>query len=311
MKISSIIIHFLLVLILFCSAAFAQSLPELEKLKEIKLLESNRDDVLKILSIYELDDGEEYHRDTFSTENTEITVDYSKGNCKEIIPDGYNVPEWKAIFVSLEPKKPIKLESLKLNLSKYKKEKRFKDIDDLYVYYDKQAGIVFTVKEVEIVLIEINPSPKYYGLMCDEEKAKRLSSTSSIFEYKLKERRSGSICIWEISDVKTVNIGFDRIKDRCKSNLRKSEICFDENNIIEIATIATNPQNDILTYNYIVTGGKISGRGDKVLWDLSGVKPGTYTITAAVDNGCGFCGKTITKTIIVKECADCGQITKP
>ncbi len=35
---------------------------------------------------------------------------------------------------------------------------------------------------------------------------------------------------------------------------------------------------------------------------MSGVRPGTYTITVGVDDGCGICGKTQTKTIEVKEC---------
>ena len=37
-------------------------------------------------------------------------------------------------------------------------------------------------------------------------------------------------------------------------------------------------------------------------WDLSGVAPGTYTITAGVDDGCRICGKTKTRTLTVAEC---------
>lgn len=69
---------------------------------------------------------------------------------------------------------------------------------------------------------------------------------------------------------------------------------------VEIITKSTNPDYDFLTYNYTVSGGKIVGQGEKVFWDLSNVKPGTYTVTVASDNGCGFCGKTITKTVVVK-----------
>ena len=39
-------------------------------------------------------------------------------------------------------------------------------------------------------------------------------------------------------------------------------------------------------------------------WDVSGLAPGTYTITAGVDDGCGLCGKTQTQTITIAEC-DC------
>jgi hypothetical protein len=47
--------------------------------------------------------------------------------------------------------------------------------------------------------------------------------------------------------------------------------------------------------------GKIVGYGAKVVWDLTGVKAGTYTITAAANDGCGLCGKFVTKTVVVKD----------
>ncbi len=66
----------------------------------------------------------------------------------------------------------------------------------------------------------------------------------------------------------------------------------------------TDP-TDVITFNYTVSGGKIVGRGAKVIWDLSGVKPGTYTITAAADDGCGVCGMTLTIEVKVIECPNC------
>lgn len=71
---------------------------------------------------------------------------------------------------------------------------------------------------------------------------------------------------------------------------------------IGVSTSVENPGNDVLTYQHTVTGGRIVGQGGNVTWDLSGVRPGTYTITSAVDNGCGFCGKTVTETIEVVRC---------
>ena len=85
--------------------------------------------------------------------------------------------------------------------------------------------------------------------------------------------------------------------------LSTDQIILTETNKIEVnAVVNSNLYQDPLAYNYKVSGGKIIGKDEKVVWDLSGVKPGTYTITAAVDNGCGFsCGKTQTKAITVKE----------
>ncbi|MBP7415582.1 MAG: DUF6438 domain-containing protein [Pyrinomonadaceae bacterium] len=69
---------------------------------------------------------------------------------------------------------------------------------------------------------------------------------------------------------------------------------------IRVKTIAADPDNDPLVYIYSVSGGKIIGKGLDVIWDLSDVRVGTYSITAAVDDGCGPCGKTMTKTVVIK-----------
>ena len=42
------------------------------------------------------------------------------------------------------------------------------------------------------------------------------------------------------------------------------------------------------------------GAGSKVVWDLSSVRAGTYTITVGVDDGIGVIGKTVSKTVIVR-----------
>ena len=70
------------------------------------------------------------------------------------------------------------------------------------------------------------------------------------------------------------------------------------------STTAVRPENAVVTYSYTVNGGRIVGTGANVTWDLSGVRPGTYTVTVGVDDGCGICGQTQTKTITVTEC-DC------
>src|SRR5688572_7883638 len=66
---------------------------------------------------------------------------------------------------------------------------------------------------------------------------------------------------------------------------------------VEVTTTAEDPEGDVLTYNYTISGGRVVGTGKKVSWSLDGVQPGTYTITAGVDDGCGVCGKTVTQTV--------------
>jgi hypothetical protein len=74
---------------------------------------------------------------------------------------------------------------------------------------------------------------------------------------------------------------------------------------VTVNTTAVDPEGDVLTYNYTVSAGRVVGTGASVSWDLGGVAPGSYTITAGVDDGCGICGKTMTQTVNVVNCPDC------
>ena len=85
---------------------------------------------------------------------------------------------------------------------------------------------------------------------------------------------------------------------------RQGLTCAD-NTTINVTTAATDAENDVLTYNYTVSGGRIVGTGANVQWDLSGLAPGSYTITAAVDDGCGLCGQAKTETVRVVACPEC------
>ena len=78
----------------------------------------------------------------------------------------------------------------------------------------------------------------------------------------------------------------------------------DDNTTVKVTTTAVDPEKDVVLYNYTVSGGRIVGQGANVWWDLTGIRSGNYTITAGVDDGCGICGQTQTRTITVKSC-DC------
>lgn len=302
--------------LLFCNFTTAQSLrAELEKVKEIKLLESNRDDVRKLFAGYKLEPiSSEYfnHTDTFKTIDAEIEFSYSKGKCSDEDSDGYDIEEWKvdSIYISLE--NPIQLKDARIILSnigikfsKYRKEKVYNNVENLYMYHNKELGMGLEVNKNELQNIIFISNKKYYSLICDKEAAKRLISTNSFFTLPLKRR-------FIISDVNTVPIVYNlilslpEITATCNVlNSSENKNCSDGVKFIAVFAWAKDDEGDTLTYNYTFTGGKIIGTGAKVLWDLSDVKPGTYTITAAVDDGCGFCGRTVTKTVTVKQCADC------
>src|SRR6185503_7221356 len=73
---------------------------------------------------------------------------------------------------------------------------------------------------------------------------------------------------------------------------------------VQLTANATDPDNDTLLYTWSVTGGRISGEGRAVNWDLSGVNPGTYTASVQVNDGNQHTADaSTTVTVAVCECA--------
>ena len=60
----------------------------------------------------------------------------------------------------------------------------------------------------------------------------------------------------------------------------KSSILQDDTTNVRAS--ASDPDNDVLTYSWASSGGKISGTGDSATFDATGVAPGKYTVTATV-----------------------------
>jgi len=73
---------------------------------------------------------------------------------------------------------------------------------------------------------------------------------------------------------------------------------------VDLTADARDPDNDTLLYTWSVTGGRLSGEGRTVTWDLSGVNPGTYTASVEVADGCCHTVPAST-TVTVTECTDC------
>jgi len=110
------------------------------------------------------------------------------------------------------------------------------------------------------------------------------------------------------ADVTAVALGSNTVTIGCRPGFRSRSGACSDNRSVSVSATAVDKENDPLTYNYTVSGGRIVGTGSNVTWDLSNAQAGTYTITTGVDDGCGVCGKTNTQTITVKECDDCVQI---
>jgi len=62
--------------------------------------------------------------------------------------------------------------------------------------------------------------------------------------------------------------------------------------------------DSVLVYTWSVTGGKISGEGKSVNWDLAGSQPGTYTATVSVSDGTHG-PVTSSATVTIATCPNC------
>ena len=105
--------------------------------------------------------------------------------------------------------------------------------------------------------------------------------------------------------INTVTISDTEVRLACPPGTSSASGACNEGTSLSVATNATDPENDPLVYQYTVSGGTIQGTGANVTWDVSGLRPGTYTLSVAVDDGCGVCGQPRQETIRVVECPDC------
>lgn len=299
------IFAFLLCSLAFCGFVFAQSkLPELDKVKEIQLLESKRKEVKRILADYERDDSDDdSHYDLFSTENAEIEVTYSAGNCSEE-DEFWNVDEWTVTQIEISFENAVKVEDAKFNFSNFTKEVEDEEFPEDYIYQNENLGIAFKIDDNKIESIYLFPSKGSYSLLCDNENTKEIFSG----EKRLVDTITRYTCILvnKLPTVDDLILDTTEITADC-ANSAENKSCLESVKKISVTTVSSDPENDPLTYNYTVSGGKIIGNGAKVIWDLTGVKAGTYTITAGANDGAGISAATKTQTVIVKECSDCAK----
>ncbi len=298
------IVAILAFVLAICGFTFAQSpLVELDKVKEIKLLESTRDDVVKILAndIFPVSDSSYYQY--FYTEKAVIAVYYSSGNCSKESED-WNAAEWKVTEVRVSPKDPIEIKNIGIDYSKFRKEALWGSIRNDYAYHDKSAGIAITATDDLVDSIIFLPSARNYSQLCEKEEVKKYYSSKKWNRYPWLKK--AGIDVFPPANVVGLDLSQNEIIIGCDLiDTSQNKSCPDSTKEITVFTTVVNPMNSVLVYAYYISGGKIVGQGRKVVWDLSGVKAGTYKITAVADDGCGPCGKYITKTVVVKDCPDC------
>ena len=85
---------------------------------------------------------------------------------------------------------------------------------------------------------------------------------------------------------------------------QNSASCTPTGNEVTLTVDATDANNDQLLYTWSVTGGRLSGEGRSVTWDLSGVQAGSYTATVEVNDG-NMHKVTGSANVTVGDCTGC------
>jgi hypothetical protein len=103
--------------------------------------------------------------------------------------------------------------------------------------------------------------------------------------------------------VSSVTPSISTITRPCPPERGTSTTCPTSSTVTLVAN-ASDPDNDQLLYTWSVTGGRLSGEGREVTWDLTGAANGTYTATVEVNDGNQGTASG-SATVTVADCPDC------
>jgi len=67
----------------------------------------------------------------------------------------------------------------------------------------------------------------------------------------------------------------------------KSMVYAGSGDVASVQAVASDPDNDPITYSWVTNGGAVEGTGPEVRWNSSGAAPGTYTVKVRVEDGRG------------------------
>ncbi len=182
-------------------------------------------------------------------------------------------------MIYISPKASLNIDQMGIDFAKYRKEPLYRGRKDYQIYHDKNAGIAIILSGNIVNSIILFPPKASDSQLCND---KKIRSYYSKKDWK-RDHQPKYLCILTNLPSNVVDLIVANNNDR----------------IMSVRVKAHDPENDVLTYAYKVSAGKIVGVGANVVWDLTGVEAGTYTLTAGVDDGAGIIGTTITKAVIV------------
>ena len=142
----------------------------------------------------------------------------------------------------------------------------------------------------------------------EQEKAKQDSKESNsdfVFVWNIGHRRTKPIVKNTPPVINGLYLDKTELVTKCFSKDQSESGKFDESLLVNVFTDASDVDEDNLEYRYEVSGGKIIGNQEKVVWDLSSVKEGTYTIKVLVNDGCDACNPLQTRDVEVVDGSNC------
>jgi hypothetical protein len=229
--------------------------------------------------------------DTFTAPGVDVEVSYASGECSETagsarFEEVWNVKSGKAIKVEIRFDDPVGLAEFTLDTSHLTTDKADEEEPADRVEFSKTEGVMFYIGERGVERIALFPPASKEKSLCSGNTWGKGFYASKVW---FDEFNLDNVCDWRnmpanVDDLELSTTQIEALSDKT----------------ISVITTARDPENDPVTYTYLVSAGHIRGTGYKVVWDLTGVPPGTYTINAGVNDGAGVVGRTITKTITVK-----------
>ena len=78
--------------------------------------------------------------------------------------------------------------------------------------------------------------------------------------------------------------------------------CEGDAGTVRLNANATSSSGNPLNYKWTANGGRISGSGANVTWDLAGARPGVYTAVVDVDEGDPNCAAFSSIAVVVTDC---------
>lgn len=133
-----------------------------------------------------------------------------------------------------------------------------------------------------------------------QKQTRRQTKSKTLTNRKAKPSKPTEFVCQMAANVVALNLSRNEIAADCPA---ADEAC-SNNRIIKVKTTAADTGNE--RYVYTVSAGKIIGESYDVDWDLSGVAPGSYTITVGISqydtnlDKWAVYGMTKTRTLVIK-----------